>query len=234
MWGVAKIKKTLKAKVSRMCRTYCLQVWNKALNHAGVQASSALRRAKNVFYPPAIRALGPPSSSSPQAATVSKKADEDKGSPAKIPPSFTSPFKEAKQAKAIGKKKDTSKGVVPDATKPLATPKDPSKGRKTPQHLEIVLATPPMPAKDDSKGKGSTFTAAEISNSTKATRKENPTLRIKKCLDTFCQFFFFFTFFFFFFFCNDCLNFQSYNHFAFYEAQLNGNYELYFIFLVLM
>ena len=107
MWGVAKIKKALKAKVSRMCRTYCLQVWNKALNHAGVEASSALRRVKNVFYPPAIRALGPPSSSSPQAATVSKKADEDKGSPAKIPPSFTSPFKEAKQAKAIGKKKKT-------------------------------------------------------------------------------------------------------------------------------
>ena len=134
----------------------------------------------------------------------------------------------------LEKKKDTSKGVVPDTTKPLGTPKDPSKGRETPQHLEIVLATLPMPAKEDSKGKGSTSTTAEISNSTKATRKENPTLKIKKCLDTFCHFFFFLLSFFFFFFCNDCLNFQSYNHFAFYEAQLNGNYELYFIFLVLM
>ena len=197
MWGVAEIKKALKAKVSRMCRTYCLQVWNKALNHAGVEASSALKRVKNVFYPPAIRASGPPSSLSPQAATVSKKADEDKGNPAKIPPSFTSPFKEAKQAKATGKKKKTSKGVVPDTTKPLGTPKDPSKGRETPQHLEIVLATLPMPAKEDSKGKGSTSTAAEISNSTKATRKENPTLKIKKCLDTFCHFFFFYFLFFF-------------------------------------
>ena len=90
--------------------------------------------------------------------------------------------------------------MVPDATKPLVTPKDPSKGRETPQHLEIVLATLPMPAKEDSKGKGSTSTTAEISNSTKATRKENPTLKIKKCLDTFCHFFFFYFLFFFSFF----------------------------------
>ena len=75
-------------------------------------------------------------------------------------------------------------------------PKDPSKGRETPQHLEIVLATLPMPANEDSKGKGPTSTAAKIANSTKATRKENPTLKIRKCLDTFCHFFFYFLSFF--------------------------------------
>ncbi|KAL0001255.1 hypothetical protein SO802_015036 [Lithocarpus litseifolius] len=30
--GVAEIEETLRAEVSRVCRTYCLQVWNKALN----------------------------------------------------------------------------------------------------------------------------------------------------------------------------------------------------------
>ena len=63
---------------------------------------------------------------------VSKKADEDKSSLAKIPPSCTSPPKEAAQAKVTEKEKDTSKGVVPKTTKPPVAPKDPSKGRETP------------------------------------------------------------------------------------------------------
>ena len=57
-------------------------------------------------------------------------------------------------------------------------PKDPSKGRETPQHLEIILATLPMPAKEDPKGKGPTSTIAKTTESTKATGKENPSLKI--------------------------------------------------------
>jgi len=56
--GVVKTEKALRAKVLGVCRAYCLQVWNEALNLAGVEASSALRRAKNVYYPPTIRAPG--------------------------------------------------------------------------------------------------------------------------------------------------------------------------------
>jgi len=61
---VAETEKALRvrAEVLGVCRNYCLQKWNKALNQAGVEASSALRRAESVYYPPAIRASGSTSS----------------------------------------------------------------------------------------------------------------------------------------------------------------------------
>ena len=55
MWGVVKTEEALRAEISGVCRTYYLQVWNNALNLAGVEASSALRRIENVYYPPVIR-----------------------------------------------------------------------------------------------------------------------------------------------------------------------------------
>ena len=45
-----------------MCRIYCAQTWDEALNRAGVEASSELRKAENVFYPETIRTSAPPSS----------------------------------------------------------------------------------------------------------------------------------------------------------------------------
>ena len=44
-----------------VCRIYCAQTWNEALNRAGVEASSELRKAENMFYPTAICASDPPS-----------------------------------------------------------------------------------------------------------------------------------------------------------------------------
>ena len=54
--GVAETEETLRAKVPTVCRIYCAQTWNEALNQAKVEASSELRKAKNIYYPPAIRA----------------------------------------------------------------------------------------------------------------------------------------------------------------------------------
>ncbi|KAK9984147.1 hypothetical protein SO802_033672 [Lithocarpus litseifolius] len=136
-------KKSAEATLQGDERTYCLQVWNEALNQAEVEASSTLRRVEN-------------------ATTVSKKANEDKGSPTKIPRSSPIPPKEAEQAKATKKTKDTSKEVVPE----------------TPHPLKIVLATLPMLAKEDSKSKGQASTAAKTAKSTKATGRENPPLKI--------------------------------------------------------
>ena len=45
-----------------VCHIYCAQTWDEALNRAGVEASSELRRPENVFYPEAIRTSAPPSS----------------------------------------------------------------------------------------------------------------------------------------------------------------------------
>ena len=52
--GVAKTEETLRAEVPAVCRIYCAQTWDEALNRAGVEASSELRKAENVFYPSAI------------------------------------------------------------------------------------------------------------------------------------------------------------------------------------
>ena len=49
--GMAAIEEALRAKVSRVCRTYCLQVWNETLNQVGVEVSSILRNAESVYYP---------------------------------------------------------------------------------------------------------------------------------------------------------------------------------------
>ena len=59
---VKKIEDALKAQVIGVCRGYYLQVWTEALNLADVEASSDLRKTKNIFYPPALRIAAPPSS----------------------------------------------------------------------------------------------------------------------------------------------------------------------------
>ena len=59
--GVAETEEMLRAEVPMVCCIYYTQTWNEALNRAGVEASSELRKAKNVFYPTAIRASDPPS-----------------------------------------------------------------------------------------------------------------------------------------------------------------------------
>lgn len=76
--GVTETEEALKAKVTGVCRAYCLQVWNKTLDQAGVEASSTLRREENVCYPSAIRVLSPPTSTNSKADHVSKKSNEAK------------------------------------------------------------------------------------------------------------------------------------------------------------
>ena len=53
--GVAETQAILKAQIPRVCRLYCSQVWEEALKRAGVNASSDLWKAENIFYPTAIR-----------------------------------------------------------------------------------------------------------------------------------------------------------------------------------
>ena len=61
--GVAEIEDALRAEVPAVCRAYCAQTWEEALNRAGIDASSKLRRLENIFFPLAIQA---PSSTSGQ------------------------------------------------------------------------------------------------------------------------------------------------------------------------
>ena len=51
---VAETQAILKAQIPGVCRLYCSQVWEEALKRAGVNASSDLWKAENIFYPTAI------------------------------------------------------------------------------------------------------------------------------------------------------------------------------------
>ena len=53
--GVVETEDALRAEVPAVCRTYCALVWDETLNQVGVEASSVLRRAESIYYPPAIR-----------------------------------------------------------------------------------------------------------------------------------------------------------------------------------
>ena len=145
---VAKTEKTLRVEVSGVCGTYCLQVWNEALNQARVEASSILRRIESVNYLPAIRAS---SSISSKAETPPKVVDLEKNSPNKVPPSSGSHLKVAKQPGVTRKEVEMTKGVGPDATKPPVAPQDPIKDNEA-SKMEIILATLPLPAKGSPKG----------------------------------------------------------------------------------
>ena len=121
---MAKTEEALKAEVAEVCRFYCLQVWNEALDQAGVEAFSTLRRAKNVYYPPAIRSSGS------MADLVSSGTDEGKESPTKTLPTANISSKEAEPSENAQKAADITQEVAHDATLPPVAPKDPSKEKK--------------------------------------------------------------------------------------------------------
>ena len=77
------IEEALRVEVLGVCRIYCAQVWDKALNKTGVEASFVLKKAKNVYYPPAINAS---SSSNSKTGAPHKVEDLEKHNPSKVPP----------------------------------------------------------------------------------------------------------------------------------------------------
>ena len=53
--GVAETKDALRAEVPAVYRAYCAQTWEEALNQAGVEASSRLRRPESIIFPLALQ-----------------------------------------------------------------------------------------------------------------------------------------------------------------------------------
>ena len=53
--GVAEIEDALRAEVPAVCRAYCAQTWEEALNQAGVEASSGLRKPESIIFPLALQ-----------------------------------------------------------------------------------------------------------------------------------------------------------------------------------
>ena len=49
--GMAETEDALRAEVPAVCRAYCTQTWEEALNRAGIDTSSELRKSKNIIFP---------------------------------------------------------------------------------------------------------------------------------------------------------------------------------------
>ena len=47
--GIAETEENLRVEVPVVCYIYCAKTWDEALNRAGVEASSELRRPENIF-----------------------------------------------------------------------------------------------------------------------------------------------------------------------------------------
>ena len=53
--GVTETKVAIRAEVPAVCHAYCAQTWEEALNQAGVEASSELRKPESIIFPSALQ-----------------------------------------------------------------------------------------------------------------------------------------------------------------------------------
>ena len=86
--GVDETQATLKAQIPGVCRFYCSQVWEEALKRVGVDASSDLWKAENIFYPTAIHEATSSSSmatgNQPKEGVTQSEGLQVGGSPGKM------------------------------------------------------------------------------------------------------------------------------------------------------
>ena len=126
-------------------------MWYEALNQAGVEASSALRRAENVYYPPAIRQFAP---SFLRVDVKSEVAKVSKDSITNVIATSVNLSEEAERPGATEKEKNSNQVVAPEAIMPLSTFQDPSTEKEKFKTMEIVLASLRLPVKPDLASKG--------------------------------------------------------------------------------
>ena len=69
--------------------------------------------------------------------------------------------------------------VAQDAAQPPTSLKDPSKEKETSHNMEIVLATHPIPIKEDLKGKGLASSTAASAQPTKLPTKDKFVIKMK-------------------------------------------------------
>ena len=74
--GVVETEDALRAEVPAVCRAFCAQTWEEALNWVGVDASFELGRPENIFFLLAIRAPGIAPGQKEVAPPVTKPAED--------------------------------------------------------------------------------------------------------------------------------------------------------------
>ncbi|XP_065631069.1 uncharacterized protein LOC136068188 [Quercus suber] len=120
--GVAKTEATLRAQVPAVCRHYCSQTWHEALNQAGVDVSSDLRREDRVYYPIAIREVAP---AAPEEGS-SLPAVESHDKTAEDTPLTDQPSEEVEPQRALGEVIPEGQGIPQDVASPPADLSRPS------------------------------------------------------------------------------------------------------------
>ena len=140
--GVAETKTNLKAQFPGVCRLYCSQVWVEALNQAWVKASSELKRAENVYYPPVIQESAPASS---EANTTPEAAETGQGSVTNTPTPLNKPAEDTEHPRVSEKDKAINQETPQDVVKSPANPQAPAAEKEALDKMEIVLASLVMP-----------------------------------------------------------------------------------------
>ena len=130
--GVAETEDALRAEVPAVCRAYCAQTWEEALNQVGVEASSELRRPESIIFPSALQIL----KQTEIAPLVPQPITE---TPPQHPPSTAQPEQ--------GKEKEIQKGPFSDKVTEAPQPGSAS------QDFEKQLALVTLPAQESLKGK---------------------------------------------------------------------------------
>ena len=130
--GVAEIEDALQAKVLVVCQVYCVQTWEEALNQAGVESSSELRKPKRIIFPQALQILKQ-TEIVPLVPQLAKEA----------PPQHPSTTGQPEQ----GKEQETQKGPFSDKVTEAPQP------GTTSQDFEKQLALVTLPAQGSLKGK---------------------------------------------------------------------------------
>ena len=111
--GVAEIEDTLRAEVPAVCRAYCTQTWEEALNQAGIEAFSELRKPENIVFPLALQILNQ-KEVAPPVSQPTKEAQSQH-------PSSTSQQEQGREQETL---KEPSSDKVTEALQPGAASQD--------------------------------------------------------------------------------------------------------------
>ena len=111
--GIAETEDALRAEVPAVCHAYCTQTWEEALNRAGIDTSSELKKHENIIFPPALQI----SNKKEAAPSVSQPAEEAQP---QHPPSFS----QHEQGREHETLKDSFSDKVAEVLQPGAASQD--------------------------------------------------------------------------------------------------------------
>ena len=111
--GIVETEDALRAEVPAICRAYCTQTWEEALNRVGIDTSSKLRKPKNIIFPPALQI----SNQKEAAPLVSQPAEEAQ-------PQHPSSSSQQEQGREQETLKDSSSDKVIETPQPGAAFQD--------------------------------------------------------------------------------------------------------------